>query len=146
MKFSIKTTIQTSREKVVAYFMNTDVMHEWQDGFVSKEELSGIPWKKGATAQLTYKQGGRELILLETILENNLPDVFEALYVHTHTTNTMRSAFREINQNETEYFVEVDYTKLNGFMVKLIAFVYPSMFKKQVQKWIKQFSDFVEKN
>ncbi len=144
MKFNCSVTINKPRDFVVSKFSDPDCLVHWQDGFIGKKDLSGIPEKDGAVCELRYKMGRNELKLYETILRNKLPDSFYAEYECDPTKNTMLNTFTVIDENTTKYNVEVEYSKFNGFMLKLIKTIYPSMFKKQVQKWLNQFKQFVE--
>ena len=83
--------------------------------------------------------------LFETILSLNLPEEKVALYEHIHMTNTQSSRFKSIENNRTLYTSEVEYTKFNGFLVKLMAKFFPGKFKEQSQKWMNQFKEFAEK-
>ncbi len=145
MKFACSVDINLPREKVVALFDNPENMKEWQDGFVSFEPLFGEPGQPGATAKLTYKYGKRDMVLIETVLENKLPDEMSGIYDHKHMRNHMRAVFTELAPDRTRYTSHVEYTALRGFMIKAIAFLMPSTFKKQVQKWMNQFKDFAER-
>jgi len=42
------------------------------------------------------------------------------------------------------YKVEIEYTRFNGIMPKIMAFLMPGVFKKQTQKWLDQFKMFTE--
>lgn len=59
-------------------------------------------------------------------------------------TNTMTSRFSELGENKTEYTAEIEYTKFNGIIPKLMSMLFPGMFKKQSQKWLEQFKSFAE--
>lgn len=146
MKFSYSIDINAPREKVIELFINPDNLKHWQDGYEGIEHISGTPGETGAKKKMFYKQGKRKMELLETIISNNLPDEFTGFYQHIHMENTMASRFEEINDGAgTRYTAEIEYTKLNGFMVKAMAFLFPGMFKKQAQKWYDQFKVFAEK-
>jgi len=83
--------------------------------------------------------------LIETITVNNLPDEFSAVYDTKSMVNTMMNRFKSIDENNTEYIAELEYTKINGFMPKMMSVLMPGMFKKQTQKWLNQFKTFAEK-
>lgn len=51
-----------------------------------------------------------------------------------------------IGQNKTQYISEVEYTKFNGFIIKLMAKLFPNKFKAQSQKWMNQFKKFTKKS
>lgn len=145
MKFTCTVTINKPKNIVADYFINPDYLGEYQEGFVKKELISGSASKEKAVSKLYYKNGKRKIELTETILENNLPESFKAFYFHTHTENTMQSSFIVIDNNTTEYTATIEYTAFKGFIVKTMAFLFPSFFKKQVQKWLTNFKIFVEK-
>ena len=89
--------------------------------------------------------GKGEMELTETILKNDLPNSFSAFYFHKHTENTMTSTFTSLDENTTQFDAEINYTEFKGLIVKIMKFIFPSMFKKQVRKWLVNFKIFVEK-
>ena len=144
MKFICTVIINQPKEKVAAYFKNSDYLGEYQEGFLRKEVISGTPFEENTISKLYYKMGNGEMELTETVIKNDLPNSFLAQYHHKHTDNTMKSIFTSLGENQTRYDAEIDYTALRGFMVKLMAFIAPSFFKKQVQKWLNNFKIFLE--
>ena len=140
MKFTCSIDINADLNTIQAAFFNTEDMKHYQDGFQSKTLISGTDGEKGAKSKLVFNK----LELIETIMANNLPEEFLALYEHKHTTNTMKASFTTLADNKIRYTAIVEYTKLNGFIINLIAKVYPSMFKKQIDNWLKQFKIHVE--
>lgn len=140
MKFTCTTDINTTRDKVVAIFLDPEKQHHFQDGFISKDLLSGTINAVGSKSKMLYKK----LELIETIQINNLPDEFQGLYEHKHTTNTMNVKFIPLANESTRYISEVHYTEFNGFVIKLLVKFFPGMFKKQVQKWMNQFKVYCE--
>ncbi|MGK0389760.1 MAG: hypothetical protein ACI94Y_002505 [Maribacter sp.] len=73
------------------------------------------------------------MVITETILDNNLPDYLLGSYFYPHTVNTMKSIFTDLGER-TRYDIEVNYTELKGFIVKIMATFMPNVFQKQVQK------------
>jgi uncharacterized membrane protein len=144
MKYTCTVDINLPVNKVVALWENENNFKEWQDGFKSIEHLSGKPNTEGAKSKIVL-QGKREIELLETIITVDLPKEKIALYEHCHMTNTQTTRFKAIDQNKTQYISEVEYTKFNGIMIKLMAKFFPSKFKEQSQKWMNQFKEFAEK-
>ena len=144
MKFSCSVTINKPKEHVIKYFMNTEYLKEYQEGFLKKELISGPEQEEGSIAKLYYKMGKGHMELTETVIENKLPDYFYAQYYHKHTENTMKTHFKEISDNATQLTSEIHYTAFKGFMIKTLAFLFPGMFKKQVQKWLNNLKTFAE--
>ena len=137
--------INQSLNKVAELFANPDNLAAYQDGFISKELVSGIAGEVGAISKMYYKMGKGEMELTETITDNNLPDYFSGQYHHKHTDNTMLCTFKELDNNTTQCDWQIEYTAFRGFIINAMKTLFPSMFKKQVQKWLQNFKVFVEK-
>lgn len=145
MKHKGSIIINKPRETVVAIFMNPDCNKEYQDGFVRKELIKGKAGENNAVSKMYYTYGKRDMILTETILNNKLPESFEAFYHHKHMDNTMKCTFEELSDHKTRYNYAYEYTRISWFMPKLMAILFPSMYRKQGDKWMHQFKQFVEK-
>lgn len=146
MKYNGSIDINKPQDIVAALFADPNNLKEYQDGFIGKELISGQMGQKGAISKMYYKQGKREMELIETITENRLPDFFAATYHHKHMDNTMECRFIPIDENNTKYMYEYEYTRVSWILPKLMILLFPGMFKKHVEKWIKQFKEFAEKN
>ena len=145
MKFICSVTIHKPKEMVAKLFANPDFLGEYQEGFLRKVIVSGKSFEVDTISKMYYKMGKGEMELTETVLTNNLPNSFSAFYFHKHTENTMTSTFTSIEENSTLYEAEIHYLKFKGVVVKLMKLIFPSMFKKQVQKWLDNFKVFAEK-
>lgn len=145
MKYSCTVDINLPIDKTVALWEDESNFKEWQDGFKSIEPISGVPNSEGAKSKIILEEH-RKIELLETIILSDLPNKKVALYEHIHMTNTQTTRFKVLGQNKTQYISEVEYTKFNGFMIKLMAKLFPSKFKAQSQKWMNQFKAFAEKS
>lgn len=143
MKYTCTVEIALSLDEVVDLWSNEHYFKEWQDGFERIERVSGTPNTKGAKSKIFFG-GKRSFELLETILVADLPLEQKGLYEHVHMTNTQTSRFTALGKDKTQYVSEVEYTQFNGFMVKLIAKLFPRKFKAQSQKWMDQFKAFAE--
>lgn len=144
MKFTCLTEIYVSREKVVSLWQEPENLKDWQIGFKSYKHTVGKPGKVGSKTILTYSTKSNVFDLEETIIENNLPDVFEGEYVHEKMTNRMRNTFVALGPDATIWKAEIHYTKFNGLGMKLFAFLGKKIFKKQTQKWLDNFKAFAE--
>jgi uncharacterized membrane protein len=146
MRFKCQVDIDLPREKVIELFDSVDNLKHWQDGFISFEHLTGEPGEVGSTARMMYEMNGRPMELIETVTVKNFPDEFSGTYVHKHMTNSMVNKFEWLASDKTRWTAEIEYTQLNGFIIKMMAFLMPGMFKKQTQKWLNQFKAFAEGN
>ncbi len=145
MKFTNTVTINQPLDRVVELFKDPNNLQHWQEGFVSHELLSGDPGAPGSKSRFVYLHRKKTFELLEIIEVNDLPKEFIARYEHIHMTNTMANRFTALSENSTRLDTEVHYTEFRGFMIKMIAFFIPGMFKKQVQKWLDRFKAFAER-
>ena len=143
MKFTQQIEINAPIEKVVKLFDSPDNLGKWMKGLKKFVHISGTPGKPGAKSRLVFDNGKHQFELIETITKNNLPHEMSGNYEHKYTVNTMSNRFKSVG-NKTRYETEVHYTKLNGFMIKLMALLMPGMFKKQVLIAMNNFKTFVE--
>ena len=145
MKFKHTIVINKPVKKVAELFAEPTHLKEYQEGFVKKELVSGIAGQDGAISKMYYKTKKYEMELTETITANRLPDSFEAFYHHKHMDNTLNSSFKALSDNQTEYVSEGEYVRVSWIMPKIMVFLFPGMFKKQVEKWLNNFKAFAEK-
>ena len=143
MKFSCSIIINQPIDKVVDLFLDPSNLKEYQEGFDRKELISGEGGKAGAVSKMYYTNNVGELT--ETIIANNLPDEFMASYHHKHMDNTMKSSFIVLGDKQTKYETEIEYLAFRGLMIKIMAFLFPSLFKKQVDAWLNNFKEFAER-
>lgn len=144
MKYQCEVIINAPRDRVVELFDNPDHLHEWQDGFQSFEHLSGDKGKPGAKSRMTYVNNNKEMIITETISVNALPDEFSGIYEFEQGANTMSNNFYAVDAGTTRYVSITEYYEINSMMMRIMIKLFPSMFKKQTQKWMNQFKEFVE--
>ncbi|WP_297704288.1 SRPBCC family protein [uncultured Eudoraea sp.] len=145
MKHKGSIEINQPLNKVATLFANPENLKEYQDGFVKKELISGKKGEVGAVSKMFYKHGKHKMELVETITKNALPHSFEASYHHKHMDNTMKCNFVALNENKTKYEFEYEYTRINWVIPKLISLLFPSMYRKPAEKWLKQFKEFAER-
>ncbi|MEM7571791.1 MAG: SRPBCC family protein [Bacteroidota bacterium] len=145
MKYSGSLEINQPLEVIAAFFADSRNLHKWQDGFVSKELLSGVEGTPGAVSKMYYKFGGKEMVMKETIASNQLPHAFEAFYEHQHMDNTMKCSFTALSEDKTRYDYQYEYTRMSWVMPRLMAILFPGIYRKQGEKWMQQFKEAVEK-
>ncbi len=145
MKFQGYVDIKQPKDKVAALFADPQHYGEYQDGFEKKELISGEAGQEGAISMYYYRYGKQLMELEETVTTNNLPDSFEAYYHHKHMDNTMKCRFTALEENLTRYEYEFEYTRMNWVMPRLIAILFPGVYRRQGEKWMRQFKEFAER-
>lgn len=142
MKYNNEVRINAPLEKVVGLFEDENNLPKWQEGFISAEIIEGERGKVGLKSKLRYKMGKREIKMIETITVWDLPQNFTANYEANNVFNTVANHFEAIDENTTRYYTENEFT-FKGVM-KIFAFLMPGAFKKQSQKYLNDFKNFVE--
>lgn len=145
MKYKGSIEINKPKAQVAALFASPDSLKEYQDGFVRKELLRGQEGKDGAVSKMYYEFGKQKMIMEETIVKNLLPDSFEAFYHHKHMDNTFKCTFTTIDANTTQYVYEYEYTRISWIMPRMMAILFPGEYRKQGDKWMQQFKEYVER-
>ena len=144
MHYTYTIEINSPISKVVDLFMNTDKMKEWQEGFKSKELISGKPSEVGAKSRILYKTKHQDMELIETIISNNLPKEINAIYDHIHMSNRQRTCFYAMNENQTKMEINIEDVKFNSFLPKLMSVFMRGAFEKQSRKWFDNFKALAE--
>lgn len=144
MKYSSEVLINKPRAVVIEKLDNPENMKHWQRGLVSYKLLNEKnPGDEGAQMELNYKMGKRSITMTETIRKNNLPSEFHANYDAKGVHNIQNNYFHEVDENTTKWVSESEF-KFKGVAMKLMGIVMPSAFKKQSQKYLDDFKNFVE--
>ena len=144
MKFTCSVQINKPINEVVDLFDDTENLKYWQDGFLSTELISGKQGTVGARSKIRIRAGKSIIVLNETILVKNLPAEMTALYEHQQMDNTICNRFTSTENNGTLWTAEINYTRLKGLFPRVMAALFPGMFKKQTQKWLDNFKLFAE--
>ena len=145
MKYACSVEVPLNREEAIALWLDESKLAQWQDGFQHKNWISGSPNTDQSVSQILLFQNGRKMELEESILTNALPEFIEGEYVHIHMTNIQKVVFEILGENQTKITTEVHYTEFNTLIIKVMAFLFPGMFKKQSQKWPDQFVILAQK-
>ena len=90
-----------------------------------------------------FKNGRRTIELTEIITERNLPDEFNGRYEWSGGSNTLRNRFIELGPNRTRWESTCDY-QLDSFLLKMMGFFLPGMFRSQNLMFLRNFKVFCE--
>lgn len=144
MKYNCEIVINADIKKVVKLFEDPNNLAKWQPGFISMEVLEGNAGKVGSRSKLQYQMGKREIEMIETITENDLPTSFSATYEAKNVWNEVKNHFEKLPNGKTKHWTENEF-KMSG-MMKFMAWLMPGVFKKQSYKYLELFKAFVEKH
>ena len=143
MKYTTEVIINKPRAEVIKQLDDVDNMKHWQRGFQGYDIVQGTPGTTGAQMKMHYKTGKREMTLTETILQNDFPSKFHATYDAKGVHNIQNNYFEVIDEHTTKWRSESEF-QFQGFGMKLMGFLMPGAFKKQSQKYLNDFKNFVE--
>jgi carbon monoxide dehydrogenase subunit G len=141
MHYSVTVEIDLPRQRVIELFDNPDNMPHWQPTLLSFQHVSGELGQTGAISELKYQMGKREITMIETITERNLPDVFSATYETKGVWNQVSNHFVE-QDGKTMWTMNTVF-KCTG-MLRIMAWLMPGMFKKQTTADMLSFKAFAE--
>ena len=145
MQYTCEIVINQPREKVIDLFEDLAYIKEWQPTFVRVEPISGELGATGSTSNMVYKRGKGEMTMLETIVNNNLPDTFVATYdvpspkVH----NIVENRFEEVGANQTRWIIDCEFQF--GLMMSVMSVFMRGTFRKETENTMKNFKAFAEK-
>lgn len=145
MKYTCKIEINQPVEKVIELFDNVDNLPKWMEGLESFEHLSGEAGQPGAKSLLKFKMGKRKMEMTETITVRNLPEEFSGSYEMDGVVNHIKNKFSAISESKTLYTTKNEFVIKNNIVMKIFAFLMPSMFKKQSMKYLQSFKKFAER-
>ena len=143
MKYSVELIVNLPRDEVIEKMDSVDNLKHWQRGLTSAKHLSGTPGHVGAKMELNYKFGKREMQLVETITKSNFPEEFHATYETKGMHSAQENFFKSTSDGKTKWISNCEFTP-SGFMMRMMAFLMPGVFKKQSKKYMDDFKDFAE--
>lgn len=142
MKYSVDIEINLPRENVAELLLNSDNYPKWMEGLETFEVLEGEPGKVGAKSKFHFKTGKREITMIETVLENSLPDKYEVSYEAKGVYNIVGNRFEEIDRDKSRLIADQEF-RFKGFM-KMLGWFMPGAFKKQSKENLRAFKKFAE--
>ena len=142
MKCHHQIDIQLPIDQVLQLINNPDYYHRWQRGLISTELIKGKNGEPGAKRRIYIKIAGQRVKMIETILDYQPPEKWQARY----TTNGMKSIQTSIFKSKDEHVTQWDcYSEFNfsGGMV-FISKVMPQVFKERARLTQTDFKSFAE--
>ncbi len=143
MKYQVVKEINLPRQQVIEKFDSVENLYKWQPELISFEHASGDPGQVGATSNMKYRMGKREIDMVETITVRELPERFAGTYEAGGVFNTMDNRFEEIGDNRTRWIAESEFT-FRGFMKIMSWFMPKKAFCKQTEQFMDNFVTFAE--
>lgn len=142
MIYTLSNTIDKPLQEVADKLNDPNGLSQWMEGLQKIEHLSGTPGEQGAKSDLHFVHKGKEMVITETILEQNLPNQIKFGYQSKMGSNTVELQFEPLSDSSVKQTSINDF-QLKGFM-KVIGPLFKGMFKKQSMKYMVAFKDYCE--
>jgi uncharacterized membrane protein len=143
MKYTSEVTIALPKDRVVELFSDPENMYEWMEGLNSMEAISGEPGKAGSKTSMKFEMGNRKIDMVETLVENGLPDFWHAIYETKGVWNEQKNFFKPVDDQTSKWISESEF-RFSGIM-KLMSILFKGAFKKQSIKIMNDFKKFAER-
>ena len=145
MRYRLELEIDAPRERVVKLFLDPDNLQRWQPDLVSFEQLgAGAPRAVGTKSKQVQRMGDREFEMIETITVHNPPGEFAATYEAQGVCNLISNYLTETANDKTRWVLDSRF-KFPSLPMKLMALLFPGMFRKQTLTFMQRFKEFAEK-
>ena len=142
MEYTTEVIIDLPRSRVIELFDDADNLKKWQPGLQNMEHVSGEPGQPGAKTRLVYDEGGRTMEMVETIVQNDLPERFVVTYEAKNVYNLMDNIFHETADGKTRWVSDTEF-RFSGFMAIMALFM-RGAFPKETLKSMNLFKAFAE--
>lgn len=115
MRIDLTLMLNCSLEHAWQIFDDPANLPRWQPSLVRVETLSGTPGHVGARTQLTYRESGRDITLVETVEERNPPATYRCRYESALMNSSICNTFTSQSSNVTIWHV-VQETRFHGLL------------------------------
>jgi hypothetical protein len=143
MRYTISNIINKPLDEVITKFKDIEGAKEWMEGLKNYTHTGGTPGEVGGKTDFVFVHKGKEMIISETILEQNFPHQIKFAYQSPMGKNEVEMLFEELSDGTVKQ-TNNSYFELKG-MMKLFGFLMKGMFKKQSYKYLNGFKDYAEK-
>lgn len=138
----VTTTVNAPVEKVWGIFMDPDSMQHWLTGFISAEHISGPKVQPGSVNKIRFKERGREIEVIETVLEVRANEQYSFRMEHKSLESLITVRFVSIGQ-VTEIIQTVQFSA-KGFFMKLMMPLMKGGMKKGMLRDLQNLKSFIE--
>ena len=144
MKYTCELDINLPLDRVIELFDNPDNLSKWQPGLLSYKPVLDEHGQTGPQMELIYQMGKRNIRMVETILERNLPELMSGTYEANGVWNKVDNVFVENMDGTTTWTTHQEYV-FNNLLMKIFAWIMPRSFKTQSLAFMENFKKFAER-
>jgi hypothetical protein len=143
MKYTTEIEVAIPLKEFVRKMDNPDNMKHWQKGMRNYEHISGTPGRTGAKMKLNFILNKRPLALIETIVENKLPDSLHVTYDAKGMHNIQKNYVTQTAHGTTKWVSESEFLPAS-IMMRIFTIFMKGSFKKQSLSYLQDFKSFAE--
>lgn len=129
MRFTLTLAVAAPREAVWRMFVDRSRLSRWQSTLLSMEPVSGVAGEPGAVTKMTYREGGRPVVMVETVVVRVEGQEFICRYAADVSDATIRNTFESGPAASTVWACEVELA-FKGFLRYLAPLLKPVANKK----------------
>jgi uncharacterized membrane protein len=142
MNFTTQVVINRPRPHVLELISDPGNLAEWQPGLKSIELLSGARNQVGARSRVVFEFRGFRLVMIESVVAYEPPDLFSSLYEARGVRNLVENRFFADGPGKTRW-VLVNNFKISGWMSVVSPFLQDSV-PQQNRQAMQRFKEFAE--
>ena len=142
MKCHHQIDIQLPLDQVLELINNPDYFHRWQRGLISTKLIKGKNGETGAKRRIYIKIAGQKVKMIETILDYQPPEKWQARYTSSGLKSIQTNIFKAKSENITQWDCYSEFN-FSGGMV-LISKLMPQLFKERARLTQTDFKSFAE--
>jgi len=142
MKFSSSVDISVGRETAWSAYEDRATLPDWQPTLRSVEHRSGEPGQPGAVTEFTYDEGGRRVIMLQTVTECRRPDFRASGNETAGARMLVVDTFETLADGRTRWTSWVRITFMGA--MRVLALFRLNSIRKRVESDMQRFKLLVE--
>lgn len=142
MKYTLSNTIDCPLDKITEQMSNPHGVKQWTENLKDIDQTLGKYCDVGSKRNLHYWFNNKEMVITETILEQNLPQQIKFAYDSKMGRNVVELCFDQLSDKQVK---QTSHTtmELKGIM-KLFGLIFKPMFKSQSKKYMTAFKKYAE--
>ena len=146
MHYQHELEINAPRTRVVELFLDPGNLQLWQPDLISFEQMgAGVPREVGTKSKQVQRMGKGAFETIETITVYRPPEEFAAIYEAQGVRNLINNRFSETAGGHTRWVLASRF-EFPSLMMRLMAWFFPGMFRKQTLAFMQRFKEFAEKS
>jgi len=142
MKFENAIVIDADRETVWREFDNVDNLQKWQPTLQSFTLKSGTASEPGAVSEMVYDEGGRTVVMLETLTEKRQPSFMAGIYESDWSKAVIVNHFESLEGGRTRWVIYANHNF--KAMMKVLGIFFRKSIGRRTQSFMEHFKLFVE--